>query len=56
MARSVDPLIQETADAVESWIALKQDILIHNRTAGPARQHVGMFFAFWVCLLIMAGS
>ena len=46
MARSLDPLVQETSDAVESWIALKQDILTHNRTAGPARQHVGNILRF----------
>ena len=41
MARSVDPLAQEALNAVESWIALKQEIFPRNRTAGPARQHVG---------------
>ena len=46
MARSVDPMVQESSDAVESWIALKQDILTHNRAAGPARQHVGSILRF----------
>ena len=46
MALSVDPLGQETLEAVKSWIALKQDILPHNRAAGPATQHVGNVLRF----------
>ena len=46
MALSLDPLAQETLDAVESWIALKKDIKPHNRNAGPARQHVGNVLRF----------
>lgn len=46
MVRSVEHLVQDTSDALKSWIALKQDILTHNRTAGPARQHVANVLRF----------
>ena len=46
MAGSVEPWVQETSDALQSWIALKQDIRPHNRIAGPAKQHVRNILRF----------
>ena len=51
MAISVNPLAQETSDALESWIALKQytrnhSTRPHNRNEGPAKAHAGRVLRF----------